>query len=61
MTDDLDSVRRRRETAVPRCAVCEMLMDPELARLEQWDCHPACDPTDPAARARARIRRKDDT
>lgn len=36
--------RKRREAALkPRCARCRGVMDPELARLENWIEHPCCD------------------
>lgn len=37
----------------PPCNVCGLPMDRELARLERWDCHPACDTTE----ARDAVRR----
>lgn len=35
--------RRRQAASKPRCTACRLPMDPDLARLEDWTTHPACD------------------
>lgn len=49
------ATRARRARLAPRCRVCLLPMDPDLARLEQWTEHPACDTTAGAAAARAAL------
>lgn len=50
--------RARRARLAPRCTVCLNPMDTDLARLEQWTTHPACDPTEGANTVRAALHRK---
>lgn len=47
--------RKRRARTAPRCGVCTNPMDSDLARLEQWDTHPACDPAAAAGTVRAAL------
>lgn len=47
--------RKRQARLAPRCRVCSGVMDADLARLEQWTTHPACDPTDGANTVRAAL------
>jgi hypothetical protein len=51
--------RRRRARLAPRCAVCLNPMDPDLARLEQWTTHPACDTAAAADTVRAALTRRE--
>lgn len=46
---------KRQARLAPRCRVCLLPMNPDLARLEQWTCHPCCDPVEGAATVRAAI------
>jgi len=41
---DSPEFRKRKARTGPRCKACEQPMDPDLARLERWTTHPACDP-----------------
>jgi hypothetical protein len=50
--------RKRKARNSPRCRVCLLPMDPELARLEQWREHPACDTTEGANSVRAALHRE---
>jgi hypothetical protein len=50
--------RKRRARTAPRCTVCLLPMDADLARLEQWTTHPSCDPAEGAATARAALHRE---
>lgn len=50
------AARQRRARTAPRCRVCNLPMDPGLARREQWTEHPACDTTAGAQHAREALR-----
>lgn len=50
--------RKRRARLAPRCRVCTEPMNADLARLEQWTTHPACDTAAAAATVRAALHRE---